>query len=218
MSNIKNDDLHDSIEIDQSVSFEKSFSNENNLKELKKEKKIDLLNDEKDENDKSQEIIFDQSLHKLIIESLWFKLDDKWILEKVNIDSKNDYLEEKNINKILPAIRTQYIRDWRYLVLQEKSSEKMEILITKFDSILTERQKREQKWQVFSKLFWFFWIETFILFLLVWLNKKWALGIDNTTLQILVWVTITQVATMLIFIVKNLYPQDKENKDESKKQ
>ncbi len=51
--------------------------------------------------------------------------------------------------------------------------------------------------------------ETIALFLIITLNWLSLFKINETTLQIIIWATITQVAAMLMFIVQNLYPKEK---------
>jgi len=62
----------------------------------------------------------------------------------------------------------------------------MEKVISKFDKILEEKQRRDQKTKVFNNLILFFGIETLILFFIVVFNNKYSLKIPDTTLNILI--------------------------------
>lgn len=116
---------------------------------------------------------------------------------------------ENEINTLLPMIRLSYIYQWG--INSEKKFSDTQTIIKNFDVILEKAQKRAQKQKAFQLLFWFFAIETLLLFGII--LSVWAeiIQISDTTLQILVWATILQVWSMLTFIVHHLYPQKEED-------
>jgi len=173
------------------------------IKDLSKEdlESITDILKNKDIEEYKQELEFNKELHRLNIDNI--------------INWNNKLLSENNLNKILPSIRIQYIRSWKQYISSKELDKAKEIekIISKFDAILDIKQKRDQKKEVFTKLFFFFFVETVALFAIIILNWFWYnwFKIDDTTLQIISWVTITQVAAMLMFIVQNLYPKKWED-------
>lgn len=218
-------ELYESYESSDLIEKEKIltsyYEEEKTLSELEEEKE---KNKSKTENDKliqdfNHETIFDDVLHKLIINSLWKDYEIiNWVTkynEKFK-KTKEDTLTEENVNQILPAIRTQYIREWKKIIVsnstfnKEKSAE-MKELVEKFDKILQKQQERTQRKKTFTILFLFFAIETFLLFTILFLKWFWFLDwLDNSVLQMIIWATIWQVSIMITWIVYYLYPKTKE--------
>jgi len=137
-----------------------------NYSESLEEKIKDSVNkNELDENEQENE--FNAKIHKLIMAHLDPNSKDK--AKESKTIKENKIIDESTINAVLPAIRLQYIRAWKRVINSkdnadfEKKSEQMNILINRFDSILQEKQKRDQKKDLFTKLFTFFIRETLAL-------------------------------------------------------
>lgn len=121
---------------------------------------------------------------------------------------------ENKVNTLLPIIRLSYI--YQLWINSWENFKDTQEIIKNFDEILEKSQTREQKQSAFKLLFFFFAIETIILFLVIVFVWLWKLDISDTTLQILTWATILQVWSMLTFVVHHLYPNPKEDKDNKK--
>ena len=115
----------------------------------------------------------------------------------------------KKLRFVLPALRISYLGQWKEIVSQDSkitASEKsveMAKIIAKFDDILAEDQKREQKNTVFRWLMFFLFFETIAVFGLIWLHEM-----PIYPMTILVTATLTQITVIVYHIVKNLYPVD----------
>lgn len=136
-----------------------------------------------------------------------------------------DISERKILSYILPALRIGYIAQRKEYVmwngtewehdpeLIKLKSQKMKEIISEFDDILKNDQRVFQKDKLVSRLLRFFSLETALLFWLLFLRGYDIIVLDATTLNIIVWATVTQVVTMLIIIVKNLYPLHEKDDD-----
>lgn len=137
-------------------------------------------------------------------------------------DIRYEISEKKILGYILPALRVGYIAQRKELVLDKEErdthlleirSRKMREVLEEFDSILQKDQELSQKDNLMSRLLWFFGIETALLFAILFLKGYGIITLDDTTLNIITGATILQVVTMLVLIIKNLYPQSTKEKN-----
>ncbi len=115
----------------------------------------------------------------------------------------------RKLNYVLPALRVSYLGQWKEVVANnpdldghEKSAE-MGKIIAKFDDILTQDQKREQKTIVFRWLMFFLFFETIIVFGIMYMTD-----LDYLHMSLLIGATLAQITVIIYHIVKNLYPVD----------
>ena len=182
--------------------------------------------DKKKENEKREldrEEKFDSELHDLIIKVVTEDSNTNRTWKTCFRRQRKDKLEQR-FNQILPAIRIQYLREWKKAIVgtvgnydniedRKKKSEMIAGIVKQFDEILKEQQKREQRADVLWKLLWFFGFETVLVFVLLIFIGLDILRLAPVTIDIIVGATIVQVAGMLTTVVFHLYPPERETDD-----
>ena len=117
----------------------------------------------------------------------------------------------KKLRFVLPALRISYLGQWKEIIHHDTSltadqkSIEMAKIIAKFDDILAEDQKREQKNTVFRWLMIFLFFETIGVFGFIYMRD-----ISVYAMTMLITATLAQVTVIVYHIVKNLYPVDTE--------
>lgn len=226
------------IIFDEKIKEAKIRENKANEREKKADEKIKEAREELGKIRSNNDLEY--ALNISAIEKLGYiqklKVDDN-----VSIIKKSWYKKifnrwwNKVFQYILPAIRVWYLWQWKDLVIKwknkedeylkeeqiEKRAKELKLIINKFDEVLEEEQNREQKNIILTKLLWFFWIQFVILFIFLIINWNTILDleidIDKWILQVIVWATILQVTSMLWVIVYKLYPVNKKDNADNKK-